>query len=127
MMVGAVHPDGEAVVPVRVRGPQGSPGQFQAVVDTGLNDWLTLSGTQIEALALPFREAGRYALADGSEAVTRLLAAEVEWFGRWRRILVVEMEGGPPLGRAMLRGFYLGVEVVDGGRVEIRPLATQVL
>ena len=124
MIVGSVGSGGDAVVRVRVRGPRSTTVEFQTVVDTGFNDWLTLSRTDIEALALPFREEGRYTLADGSETVSRLFAAEVEWFGRWRRVLVVEMDGGPLLGMAMLRGFFLGVEVIDGGRVEIRPLET---
>jgi hypothetical protein len=40
----------------------------------------------------------------------------------WRHVFAVEMEGGPLLGMAMLAGNYLGIEVTDGGRVEIRPL-----
>jgi clan AA aspartic protease len=95
---------------------------FQAVVDTGFNDWLALPPGAIEKLALPFREEGRYTLADGSETASRLFAAEVEWLGRLRRILVAEMDGGPLLGMALLRGSYLGIEVIDGGRVEIRTL-----
>jgi clan AA aspartic protease len=122
MIVGSVGPGGDAVVRVRVRGPRSTTVESQTVVDTGFNDWLTLSQADIEALALLFREEGRYTLADGSGTVSRLFAAEVEWFGRWRRILVVEMDGGPLLGMGMLRGFFLGVEVIDGGRVEIRPL-----
>lgn len=123
MIVGSVHPHGDAIVPVRLRGPRGEATEFQAVVDTGFGDWLALSRKQIEALALPFREEGRYTLANGSEAVSRVFVAEAEWFSRWRRILVAEMEGGPLLGMALLRGFFLGVEVIDGGRVEIRPLS----
>jgi len=122
MIVGSVGYGGDAVVCVRVRGPRSTPVEFQTVVDTGFNDWLTLSRRDIEELALPFREEGRYTLADGSETASRVFAAEVEWLGRWRRVLVVEMDGGPLLGMAMLRGFFLGIEVIDGGRVEIRPL-----
>ena len=123
MIVGSVHPSGEALVSVRVRGPGGISEDVEAVVDTGFNDWLTLSPKEISGLGLSFREEGRYTLANGSEAVTRLFAAEVEWFGQWRRILIAEMDGGPLLGMAMLRGFVLSIEVIDGGRVEIRPLA----
>jgi len=122
MILGSVHSNGDALIPLRVRGPQGLIAEFETVVDTGFNHWITLPRTDIEALELPFREEGRYTLADGSETVSRLFTAEVEWFGRWRRVLIVEMDGGPLLGMAMLRGFYLGVEVIDGGRVEIRPL-----
>jgi clan AA aspartic protease len=122
MKLGTVFPSGEAMVLLRVRGPHDTIAEAQAVVDTGFNDFLTMSRSTISELGLHLRAEGRYALADGSEVMSRLFIAEVEWFGRWRRILVVEMEGGPLLGMAMLRGFYLGVEVIDGGAVEIHPL-----
>lgn len=122
MIVGSVHPGGDAILPLRVRGPKGSTAEFQTVVDTGFNDCLVLSAPAIGSLGLPFREEGRWMLADGSEAAARIYSAEVEWFGRWRRILVVEMDGGSLLGMTMLRGCHLGVEVIDGGRVDIRAL-----
>ncbi len=72
MIVGSVHPGGDAIVALKVRGPNGVPAEFQTIVDTGFNDWLTLSPRVSHALALPFREEGQYSLADGSQTVTRL-------------------------------------------------------
>lgn len=120
-MTGSVH-SGEAIVPVRVRGTHGVPEPIQAILDTGFNDWITLSPSQVAMLALTFREEGHYVLADGSETVSRLFEAEIEWLGNWRRILVVEMDGGPLLGMAMLAGCRLDLEVVENGRVEIKSL-----
>jgi predicted aspartyl protease len=120
-MIGSVH-YGEAILPLRVRGPRGTIEPIEAILDTGFNDWLTLSPSQIVILELAFREEGRYVLADGSEAVSRLFEAEIEWVGQWRRILVVEMDGGPLVGMATLRGCHLDIDVVENGRVEIRPL-----
>lgn len=88
MIAGSVHPGGDAVVPLRVRGPSGTIAEFQTIVDTGFNDWLALPNASINSLGLTFREEGRYTLADGSEAVTRLFVGEVHWFDRWRRVLV---------------------------------------
>lgn len=122
MIVGSVYPNGDAIVPLRLRGTGGIAIELQAVLDTGFGDWLTLSREEINALALPFREEGRYTLADGSEVISPVFLAEAEWFGRWRRILVAEMRGAPLLGMALLRGCFLGIEVLDGGRVEIRSL-----
>ena len=122
MIVGTVQPDGDAVVSIRVRGPGGRSLQFEAVVDSGFNDSLTLNPKDIATLALPFREEGHYTLADGSEATARLFAAEVEWFGQWRRLLVAQMGGMPLMGMALMQGSRLTINVVDGGRVEIRPL-----
>lgn len=93
-MIGSVH-SGEAILPLHVRGPRGTIEPIEAILDTGFNDWLTLSPSHVATLELVFREEGRYVLADGSETVSRLFEAEIEWFGQWRRILVVEMDGGP--------------------------------
>ncbi|MEX2219373.1 MAG: hypothetical protein WD749_11530 [Phycisphaerales bacterium] len=54
MIVGSVQPSGDAVVPVRVRGPRNKPAEFGAVVDTGFNGWLVLPRDAIQSLALPF-------------------------------------------------------------------------
>jgi clan AA aspartic protease len=122
MIVGTVEGSGDAVVSLRIRSPRSEPVAFKVVVDTGFNDWLTLPLSAIQSLALLFREEGRFTLADGSETVSRIYAAEVEWLGAWRRVLVVEMDGGPLLGMAMLRGHRLSIDVRDGGRVEIQAL-----
>jgi clan AA aspartic protease len=125
MIVGSVDPNGDAVVPIRVRGSEAESSrsiELPVVVDTGFNEWLTLPPDMITALSLRFREEGRYTLADGSEAASRLFAAEVEWFGRWRRVLIAEMDGGPLMGMALLSGSYLGIEVTSGGRVQIQAL-----
>jgi predicted aspartyl protease len=120
-MIGSVQ-SGEAIIPIRVRGPRGGMELTKAVLDTGFNGWLTLSPGQIALLALTFREEAHYLLADGSETTSRLFQAEIEWFGRWRRILVVEMNAEPLLGMAMLAGCRVNVEVVENGSVEIRQL-----
>lgn len=122
MIAGAVHADGDPIVPIRIRGTRGGTINLDAVVDTGFNGWLTLSAHKIAALGLRFREEGRYVLAYGSETVSRLFEAEAEWLGGWRPFLILEMEGGPLLGMAAMRGSYLGIEVMDGDRVEIRRL-----
>lgn len=123
MMVGAVSPDGEAIIPLRVRGPRGMVTGVSTVIDTGFDAWLTLPRPAIEALGLSLREEGRYTLGDGSRASSRFFTAEVEWFGRWRRMLVLELSGDPLIGMALLRGSHLGMDVSEGGRVEIRPLS----
>ena len=78
MIVGSVNPAGEAIVALQIRGSRGASAEFQTVVDTGYNDWLALPEAAIVALGLPFREEGRYVLADGVEVPTRLFEAEVE-------------------------------------------------
>lgn len=121
MIAGEIQPNGEATVRIRLRGPEKTLDPM-VVIDTGFNDWLTLPAVVIDTLGLNWREKMTYNLADGSEVQTHIFEAEIHWLGRWRRIFVTEIEGGPLLGMAMLRGCYLGMEAVDGGRVEIRSL-----
>lgn len=123
MIVGTVHPNGDAVATIRLRGATGKVVDIEAIIDTGFNDALTLPPELIDDLELAFREEGDYILADGTESTSRMFAAEIDWFGRWRKILIIEIEGDSLLGMAILRGSFLGIEVIDGGRVEIRPLA----
>jgi clan AA aspartic protease len=122
MIAGEVHPNGEATVRIRLRGPNTTLENVVVVVDTGFNDWLTLPAEAIDTLGLTWREKMTYNLADGSEVQTHIFEAEIEWLGNWRRIFVTEIEGGSLLGMAMLRGCYLGMEAIDGGRVEVRSL-----
>lgn len=122
MIVGYVEATGDAVVPLPVKGIRGRVLDVRAVLDTGFNGCLTLSQAEIESLGLTHWEAIRCVLADGSDSISRVFTADVHWLGQWRRALVIEAEGGPLLGIAMLRGTFLAMEVTDGGRVEIRPL-----
>jgi clan AA aspartic protease len=122
VIVGAVNTAGDAIIPIRVRGPAGAATGVEAVVDTGFNDWLTLPAVRIDALGLELREAARFVLANGALVSAGLYAAEVQWHGEWRRVLVVGMEGGPLVGMAMLAGSHLGIDVIEQGRVQVSPL-----
>ncbi len=122
MMTGEVEASGDAMIAVNVRGPGGATIEARSVIDTGFNDYLTLPPTTIEYLQLTAMEEVRYSLADGSETITRVFAAEMEWFGAWRPILVVAMDAAPLLGMAALRGSSLRIDMVERGRVEIRPI-----
>jgi clan AA aspartic protease len=120
---GEVHPDRQAVVPIRVRGPKGEIARVQAVIDTGFNDFLTLPSWAVERLELSLRHAAQFTLADGSVSRTRIFDAEMEWFGAWRRVEVTEVDANALLGMLSLENCLLTVEVASGGRVEIRPLS----
>jgi clan AA aspartic protease len=122
MMRGSVNADGEAVLPVRVRGFFGDVLRLDAVIDTGFNGPLTLSAEQVGVLQLPPADQGQCILADGSSSVMRSYYAEVEWFGRWQRITVIESPGGPLIGTELLEACHLGIDMIDGGLVEVRPL-----
>ena len=122
MIVGSVNVYGEAVVRLRLAGPEGQAQDVEAVVDTGFNGSLTLPPSIIAALGLPFRRSGRALLADGREALFDVHEAFVDWEGQSRRVAVDAAETDPLLGMALLRGCELKVQVVPGGGVFISPL-----
>jgi predicted aspartyl protease len=122
VIIGSMKSNGDAVVSLRLRGVSKRVVTFEFVIDTGFSDWLTLPAAEISGLGLYFQEAVRCLLADRSEAVSRVYAAELDWMGTWKRVFVMEIDGGALLGMRTVQGCYLGMEVVDGGRVEIRPL-----
>jgi clan AA aspartic protease len=123
MIRGTVLPSGEAVVAVKIRGPNGQVAQIETLVDTGFNDQMTLPPWVVEMLALAFRHEASYTFADGVKSATRVFEGEIEWHGTWNSVPIVEIESDPLLGMVMMQGCRLNIDVVDGGSVEISPPA----
>jgi predicted aspartyl protease len=61
-------------------------------------------------------------LGDGSVRHFDICAAEVDWGGTWRAVLVYAVGNEPLLGMRLLAGHKLVIDVVPGGLVEILPL-----
>src|SRR5206468_3760272 len=118
---GAVNVYREAVIQLTVRGSH-TQEEIEAVVDTGFNGFLTLSPLLIATLNLPFRSRGRAILADGSEALFDIYEATVIWDRRPRRVAVGAADADPLIGMALLYGYELTVQAVEGGDVFIRTL-----
>ena len=121
MITGKALASGEATVLIAVRGTSGTA-RVDAMVDTGFNDDLTLPLWAIERLGLPFEETAYFTLAGGDKSQTRLFKAQLEWQGTWREVIVVEVEGDALIGMGAMQGCNLSIDIVDGGRVDIRPL-----
>jgi len=64
MITGAVSADREAIIRLSIRDAQGQEQEFEAVVDTGFDGWLSLPSVVIAALGLHWRRRGRALLAD---------------------------------------------------------------
>jgi len=122
VIVGEVKPGQEASVSLAVMGPADRQIEFDAVVDTGFTDYLTIPSRWVNELGLRFRESMTYELANGELAAFDLFEVRVLWDGRWRNIVASVADGGPLVGMALLHGQRLTVDVIDGGRVEIRAL-----
>ncbi len=88
MSSGTVNARLETVIRLRVRGPAGTELDFDAVIDTGFTSSLTLPAAAVTALGLVRQSGGSVVLGDGSVRPFDVYAAEVDWDGSWRPILV---------------------------------------
>jgi clan AA aspartic protease len=121
-MTGRVDAQKQATLRLQVFGPSGQSLEATAVIDTGYNGKLTLPIATITALALTPDVTRRVRLADTTRRVLNCFAAEILWAGQRRRILVLEVEGDPLVGTALLDGHRLEIDFVDGDAVSINPL-----
>ncbi|MGO9465167.1 MAG: clan AA aspartic protease [Isosphaeraceae bacterium] len=122
MIRGVVNARCEAVVRLRLRGPSGAELDVDAVVDSGFTASLALSAAAVASLALARQSGGGAVLADGSVRQFDIYAAEVEWDGAWRPVLVSAVGDEALVGMRLLVGHELRIAVVPGGAVEINPL-----
>jgi hypothetical protein len=69
MIAGTVNIYHEAVIHLKVHGPNGQHLDVDTIIDTGFSGWLSLHSVLIAELGLSCRRRGRALLADGSETV----------------------------------------------------------
>jgi predicted aspartyl protease len=93
-----------------------------AVIDSGFTASLTLPATTVAVLGLARQSGGGAVLADGSVRQFEIYAADVEWEGVWRPVLVSAIGVEALIGMRLLAGHELRIAVVPGGAVEITPL-----
>jgi clan AA aspartic protease len=123
MLTGRVTPQWDAVVEVRVEAMDGRARAIQAAVDTGFGGFLSLPPGLVADLDLPMVGLKTVTLADGSQTTLFVFDAVIEWEGQQITVPAYEARGTPLIGMRLLGGSRLTVDVVEGGRVEIRPLA----
>jgi predicted aspartyl protease len=83
---------------------------------------LTLRPGIIAALDLVWRRRGGAILADGSAIQFDVYEATVDWDGELRRIAVDEADTTPLVGMALMNGFELRIQIVDGGTAILESL-----
>jgi clan AA aspartic protease len=121
VITGIVTPFREAVLDLTVRGPAGQV-TVAAVIDTGYTDYLTLLPNHIALLGLPLGGSVQATLADGSRVTLSLYRADVLWDGQWRPVAILAATGDALIGMALLHGFRLQIDVLDGGPVTIEAI-----
>lgn len=122
MIYGAVNLRCEATLPLVISNAEKQQQIVNAVIDTGFSGFLSLPSTVISALNLPWRASDIATLGDGSETTFDLYIANVIWDGQYKEIYIAESETEPLLGMALLYGYRLQIEAIEGGSVRIEAL-----
>ncbi|MBF2088299.1 MAG: clan AA aspartic protease [Synechococcales cyanobacterium K44_A2020_017] len=122
MMQGVVTLRREATLTVVVGNSNQQLQAIETVIDTGFTGFLSLPSAIIATLNLPWSASDIVTLGDGSETLFDLYTAIVIWDGQYRDIYIAESETEPLLGMAMLYGYRLQVDAVEGGIVKIEAL-----
>jgi clan AA aspartic protease len=122
MMQGVVNLRREATLTVVVGKSNRQLQAIDSVIDTGFNGFISLPSAIITTLQLPWSGSDYVTLGDGSETFFDLYTAVVIWDGQYREIDVAESETEPLLGTALLYGYRLQVDHIEGGKVQIEAL-----
>jgi clan AA aspartic protease len=119
MIWGRVTAARQVIIPLQIRGPDGRSESIEAIVDTGFDGLLTLPPDLVAKLELPYGMTRSYELGHGGNVEFDVHRATVVWDGQEREVSVVVSRGGALVGMALLEGFRLFADVVEGGEVRI--------
>ncbi len=122
MIYGVVNLRREATLPLVVGNSSRQRQVIDTVIDTGFDGFLSLPSETIVRFGLPWTISNTATLADGSETLFDFYTGTVIWDGQYRTIDIAESETEPLLGMAMLYGYRLQVDTVEGGIVKIEAL-----
>jgi clan AA aspartic protease len=122
MIYGVVNLRREATLPLVVSNSNGQRQVIDTVIDTGFSGFLSLPSAIVTTLDLPWSASDIVTLGDGSETLFDLYTATVIWNGQYREIYIAESETEPLLGMALLYGYRLQVDTIEGGSVKIEAL-----
>jgi clan AA aspartic protease len=122
MMQGVVNLRREATLPLVVGNDSGQRQVIDTVIDTGFNGFLTLPSAIIMALNLPWSASDTVTLGDGSETLFDIYMATVIWDGEYHQIDIAASETESLIGMALLYGYRLQVDTIEGGSVKIEAL-----
>jgi clan AA aspartic protease len=122
MIHGVVNFRYELTLPIVVGDSNGQREFINTVIDTGFDGFLSLPSEIIIRLGLAWRTSNVATLGDGSKTLFDFYAGTAIWDGQYRNIDIAESETEPLLGLAMLRGYRLQVDNVEGGIVKIEAL-----
>ena len=109
----------QARISVIFRLPGRSDQEFECVIDTGFEGFLTLPPAIITELGLPYLSEINANLADNTNIVADVYLATIVWKGVDRNVAVLAMGRRPLVGTALLKDYHLSVDFCEGGSVII--------
>ena len=122
MIHGVVNFRYELTLPLVVGNLNGQREFVTTIIDTGFDRFLSLPSEIIIRLGLPWRTSNVATLGDGSKTLFDFYTGTVIWDGQYRAIDIAESETEPLLGLAILRGYRLQVDNIEGGIVKIEAM-----
>jgi clan AA aspartic protease len=122
MIYGVVNLRREATLPLVVGNSSGQRQVIDTVIDTGFDGFLSLPSEIIMRLGLPWTISNMATLGDGSETLFDFYTGTVIWDGQYRTIDIAASETEPLLGMAILYGYRLQVDNIEGGLVKIEEM-----
>ncbi len=122
MTIGHVTANGHAQIQIVVEDSNEGTHDVEALLDTGFNGALALPAQRIAALGLKRRGQVTAVLASGEERNVPTYRATVR-VGRTRHSAVVAEAGESLVGMRLLWGFDLGIQCIDGGKVDLDRLS----
>ena len=122
MIGGWISDNRELVMPLRVLDASEHVHRVEAHIDTGFNGYLTLPPGITQLLGLTPSRPVALTMANDETGTFRSYHGMALWQGQRRPIEIVESEGDPLVGTALLWGSLLTAEMTDNGAVAIGPL-----
>ena len=121
MITGKITKNREAVIELEVIGTNWQD-KIEASIDTGFDGYLTLPLYLINRFGLQQAGYRQAILGDGKKVVFNLYRVRIIWHGQVREVPVLQADGGPLVGMALLNGSRVIMNVVEDGQVRIENL-----
>jgi len=123
MIVGAVR-RGRLIVALEIGSPDGRRRRVEAMLDTGFTGDLLLPADLVRSFGLPPLGEIVAITADGRRQVFVTYEGRASWPSEPPGRVEVVATGNQPLcGSRLLRGQHVAFDMIEGGAIEITPLA----
>ena len=119
MIEGRINSQYEPIITIRVSGPNGTPIEVDAVIDTGFNGFLCLPLEVVESARMPYLYSTTARMADDQDRTMRLHQAEVDWDGSSKTVEAHASGATALVGMQLMTDHQLEMDIRIGGAVRI--------